>query len=171
MKHAFTLLEILVVIAVVALLVALYLPSLSKSMGAARLVQCSSNLRQLYIAAEVYVDNTGTTPIWNEYPEDDDRRAIFGLPDSIFRCPSDPNKGVNRRGGLTSYDLSGIARLRALSLKRSDAYNNSEALSPATLVFRDYSRSHYSPAKYNSIRLNKQVREYPDPPSPPRNSR
>jgi type II secretory pathway pseudopilin PulG len=168
MKRAFTILEILIAIGVVVLLVAIYFPSLSRTVETSRLVKCSSNLRQLYMAAEIYVNNTGTTPIWNEYPDDDDRRAVLGLPDSVFRCPSDPNKGVNRRGGRTSYDLSGIARLRALSLKRFDP-NNSDALSPTLVVFRDYTPSHYFPLRCNSIRLNRQIREYPDLTPLPRN--
>ena len=170
MRRAFTLLDILVTISVVALLIALVSPALSKSMEAARLTKCSSNLRQLYIAASLYVDTYGTTPIWNEYPEDEERRRVFeGVPDATFRCPSDPDKGINRRGGQTSYDLSGIARLRADSLKRTDPNNSGQSLLPRTLIFRDYSPSHFG--KMNSIRLSREVRPYPDPAPPPRSPR
>src|SRR5204862_1854594 len=50
----FTLLELLVVIAVVAALAALLLPSLARSKALARKVECSSNLRQLSLATHMY---------------------------------------------------------------------------------------------------------------------
>jgi prepilin-type N-terminal cleavage/methylation domain-containing protein len=173
MKRAFTLLELLIVISIMFVLLSIYMGRVySRAMEAGRLTQCSSNLRQLFIAAEIYVDLTGTTPIWDEYPDDADRRRVFdGLPDTLFRCPSDPEKGINRRGGHTSYDLSGITRLRSLSTKRVDAYNNDQTLDKNIVVFRDYVPSHYKPSRQNSIRLGRSIKPYPDPISPPRNPR
>ena len=49
-RHAFTLVELLVVISIVALLIALLLPSIKRSRENARVVVCASNLRQLNIA-------------------------------------------------------------------------------------------------------------------------
>ena len=54
MPRAFTLVEMLVVIAVIALLIALLLPALSKARQAAQRAQCLSNLRSLEMAQTLY---------------------------------------------------------------------------------------------------------------------
>ena len=59
-NRAFTLLELLVVIAVVAALAALLLPSLARSKALARKVECSSNLRQLSLATHMYWDDNNS---------------------------------------------------------------------------------------------------------------
>lgn len=56
MKRGFTLIELLVVISVIALLIGILLPSLSKSRELARMTKCSSNLRQLAVAATTYAN-------------------------------------------------------------------------------------------------------------------
>lgn len=51
---AFTLVELMVVISIIALLVALLLPALGRAREAARSVQCMSNLRQIGVLLSVY---------------------------------------------------------------------------------------------------------------------
>jgi prepilin-type N-terminal cleavage/methylation domain-containing protein/prepilin-type processing-associated H-X9-DG protein len=62
---AFTLLELLVAIAIIGILSALFLPVFSRARSSALQVRCSSNLRQLGLAGQMYWDdNLGKAFSW-----------------------------------------------------------------------------------------------------------
>ena len=56
-ENAFTLVELLVVCAIIAVLAALLLPPLIRSKSSAQRIKCVSNLRQLGLAAQLYWDD------------------------------------------------------------------------------------------------------------------
>ena len=53
----FTLIELLVVVSIIALLVSVLLPALSKARGQAKRVVCSANLRAIYMALQLYAED------------------------------------------------------------------------------------------------------------------
>jgi len=121
---AFTLLELVLVIAIIAVLAALLLPALGKSKTKAEGMTCASNLRQLSLAWVLYADDNGELLVnnhgvpetlarrqtWANNVEDwldgpDNTNTIY-LTDSklgpyanrsakIYKCPSDREPAAN----------------------------------------------------------------------------
>src|SRR5258706_15121635 len=92
-RVGFTLVELLVVIGIIALLIAILLPSLARARQQGQRVQCMSNMRQIGMATVMYTnDNKGWFP----------RSAAGGTPpayadvydDFVYWQPGrDPNQG------------------------------------------------------------------------------
>jgi prepilin-type N-terminal cleavage/methylation domain-containing protein/prepilin-type processing-associated H-X9-DG protein len=113
----FTLVELLVVIGIIALLIAILLPSLQKARQQANTVACASNMRQLGQGMAFFVnEHKGyMAKAWfNDEPNDFSTRGIWGYRDPlwsweyvtnqylksklVFQCPDDdPNnyRGLN----------------------------------------------------------------------------
>ncbi len=62
-RRAFTLVELLVVVGIIAVLMGVLMPALGKARESARRAICASNIRQLYVASMAYAtDNRGFLP-------------------------------------------------------------------------------------------------------------
>ncbi len=96
-KRAFTLVEIIVVIAILALLIALLLPVFFHARKSARNTACLSNLRQLGLATQVYENDFD-----GHLPAEDPQTLVYdsgaaahthnplgkyGMTPPLFRCP------------------------------------------------------------------------------------
>ena len=101
---AFTLIELLVVISIIALLVALLLPALQAAREQARIIKCSSRMRQLAIATLTYAQSydqhfplTRNSERSSDTDSTDSIKALMdhGSFDLLF-CPT----AINRTGDL-----------------------------------------------------------------------
>ncbi len=118
-RRAFTLIELLTVIAVIGLLSTLLLPAFSSARERARAARCVGNLRQIALAGYLYSQDTGEYPGWRAGT--DRKELLFpylhtGLSnrdtsgDQVWRCPSntdvdrEASYGFNTRLNWVSYD-------------------------------------------------------------------
>lgn len=98
--RAFTLVELLVVIGIIAILIAILMPALSRAKESARRIQCMSGLRQLGTATMMYTQEfKGRFPdAWQWHPKQVagvwegpliKYHGNSGVPE-LYSCPSDP---------------------------------------------------------------------------------
>ena len=124
-NRAFTLIELLVVIAVIAILAALLFPVFSRARDKARQASCASNLKQLGLAAALYIQDYDEHYPLGHAPEADplitfdeggDYEPHFiellrpyvknSQNQGVWRCPSDPSQVLRKEGDHTEFHVS-----------------------------------------------------------------
>ncbi len=99
---AFSLIELLIVIAIIGILAALSLPVINRAEEEGRATACVSNLHQIGVALQLYVDaNNNILPVMRDAPTDTNALATNTFPTvnivlnnelsntNVLRCPSD----------------------------------------------------------------------------------
>jgi len=99
--QAFTLLELLTAIIVLAILAVLIIPIASSIRARAQRIECTSNLRNLYVAAEGYLQQNGSWPQIAEDESEEGGQAFsqawiaalspFGPSQKTWICPTMQN--------------------------------------------------------------------------------
>lgn len=126
---AFTLIELLVVIAIVGVLMSLLLPALGRTKRSARSAACLSNLHQIGLALDVYVqENNNHLPFCAQLPSVNSNLPAISKTlqpslktKAIFQCPEDQTLFPVEQ---TSYEWN--------MLLNGASYDNPESWSPAT---------------------------------------
>jgi len=114
---AFTLIELLTVIAIISVLAALLLPVLARSKGAGRAAACLSNLHQIGIALQIYIqDNGNRLPTMYDRAVSTNGTSTLGpSPDlvlsnnvgsvKVFACPADDHDYYSQTGSSYAWNF------------------------------------------------------------------
>jgi prepilin-type N-terminal cleavage/methylation domain-containing protein len=123
LRHAFTLIELLITVGIIAVLAALLLPALSQCKEQGRRTACVNNLRQINQSIRFYADDWADSlpvlPDPNPYPNGVGAyykelvKGYLGLSgpptgsEKIFTCPSDSIIRTQVSHAFTSYTFNG----------------------------------------------------------------
>jgi len=136
-RRAFTLVELLVVIGIIALLISILMPALTRVREQANRIKCSSNIRQMVQAAVMYSNsNKQGVYLWR-YPNLDDNvepwvLSGFITDTNIFICPN-TNHTIRRvQPGQANPDLENNAQRGPQDSNGGHSYEPRQLWSGAT---------------------------------------
>jgi prepilin-type N-terminal cleavage/methylation domain-containing protein/prepilin-type processing-associated H-X9-DG protein len=126
-SRAFTLIELLVTLAIIAILASLLLLAIGNAKANAHKTQCASNLRQLAVALQTYVNESRDYPLFYSFPWRDGGKMWYddlepytkqSWTNSLYLCPSytgPPTKpgnvsngGFQAPTGSYGYNIGGV---------------------------------------------------------------
>lgn len=125
--RAFTLVELLIGIGIIALLIGILLPTLARAQAQARSVACRSNLRQIAMAAQMYAQEQKVYVGYIATPLLDRKMALYpylrqGKSNSdvsvthIWHCPSNRNPDIEASYGFNAnLNFAKLSRIRKWS--------------------------------------------------------
>lgn len=113
-RRAFTLIELLTVIAILSILAGLLIPVIGQVRMTANRATCGSNMRQIGVAIHLYAnDNAGRLPGVRHAAGEEEAwiyqlRGYLDNTDEVRLSPADPNRERRREEGGTSYILNDL---------------------------------------------------------------
>ena len=163
-QNGFTLIELLVVIAIISILAAILFPVFARARESARRSSCASNLKQIGIAATMYIqDFDETYPVANlQVPSSDGMSGYtssywfnvlqpYAKNRQIWYCPTagridtSATSGIQQYSGGYGYNACGTGTISSNSPTRWNGFGQDICLTPGGCSFGSFGAARCTP--------------------------